>query len=117
MPLLEQIVAISTTGARAVETFEIDGVRYLAIPQLAADVPGTLAELPPPVTPVLGQADPADHVIRPAGVVADLGRAGTAAEQPQREHSGHDHAACAANHRASRGPQVGPGHQHRAAAR
>jgi EPTP domain len=29
MPLLEQIAAISTTGARAVETFEIGGVRYL----------------------------------------------------------------------------------------
>lgn len=45
MPLLEQIAAISTTGARAVEAFEIDGIRYLAIPQLAADMPGTPADM------------------------------------------------------------------------
>jgi EPTP domain len=45
MALLEPIAAISTTGARAVETFEIDGVGYLAIPQLAADVPGTPADM------------------------------------------------------------------------
>jgi hypothetical protein len=45
MALLEPISTILTTGARAVEAFEIDGARYLVIPQLALDVPGTPADM------------------------------------------------------------------------
>ena len=42
MPFLTEIQRIPTTGARAVEPFELEsGERMLAIPQLAADLPGT----------------------------------------------------------------------------
>ncbi|MEV7682823.1 hypothetical protein AB0O64_30385 [Streptomyces sp. NPDC088341] len=37
---LTEIQSIPTSGARAVEPFELDGMRLLAIPQLAYDVPG-----------------------------------------------------------------------------
>ena len=37
---MKLIQSLDTTGARAVETFVHEGVRYLAIPQLAADVEG-----------------------------------------------------------------------------
>ena len=45
MAYLHRIATISTSGARAVETFEISGERFLAIPQLAVDIPGTPADL------------------------------------------------------------------------
>ena len=41
MSHLQQLLRIPTSGARAVETFELEGDRFLAIPQLALDVPGT----------------------------------------------------------------------------
>jgi hypothetical protein len=40
---LTELQRIPTSGARAVEAFELDGRRLLAIPQLALDVPGTPA--------------------------------------------------------------------------
>jgi hypothetical protein len=41
MPLtLTEVQRISTSGARAVETFSVDGLQLLAIPQLALDIPG-----------------------------------------------------------------------------
>jgi hypothetical protein len=40
---LTELQRIPTSGARAVETFVIDGRQLLAIPQLALDVPGTPA--------------------------------------------------------------------------
>ncbi len=36
---LKELQRLPTSGARAVEPFQIDGVQYLAVPQLAADVP------------------------------------------------------------------------------
>ena len=41
--ILTQLQRIPTSGARAVESFRIDGRDLLAIPQLALDVPGTPA--------------------------------------------------------------------------
>ena len=41
VPLLTELQRFPTSGARAVASFAIDGVRWLAIPQLAADAPGT----------------------------------------------------------------------------
>ena len=38
---LTEVQRLATSGARAVETFEADGHRYLAVPQLAYDAPGT----------------------------------------------------------------------------
>ncbi|MCU1411145.1 MAG: hypothetical protein JWR04_1852 [Rhodoglobus sp.] len=38
---LTEVQRLATSGARAVETFEADGRRYLAVPQLAYDAPGT----------------------------------------------------------------------------
>lgn len=38
---LTEVQRLPTSGARAVEAFEIDGVRYLAVPQLAYDMPET----------------------------------------------------------------------------
>jgi hypothetical protein len=43
--MLTPLQSISTSGARAVETFSIDGVRYLVIPQLARDIPGQPAHM------------------------------------------------------------------------
>ena len=42
-PILTPLQRIPTSGARAVESFRIDGRDLLAIPQLALDVPGTPA--------------------------------------------------------------------------
>lgn len=42
---LTPVQSIATSGARAVETFSIDGVRYLVIPQLARDIPGQPAHM------------------------------------------------------------------------
>ncbi len=42
---LREHASIPTSGARAVEPFELDGMRLLAIPQLAYDVPGTPADM------------------------------------------------------------------------
>ena len=42
-PTLTELQRISTTGARAVESFRVGGRDLLAIPQLAIDVPGTPA--------------------------------------------------------------------------
>lgn len=39
-PLLTPLQSLATCGARAVETFAIDGVRYVGVAQLARDVPG-----------------------------------------------------------------------------
>jgi hypothetical protein len=39
-PHLTELTRIPTSGARAVEPFELDGMRLLAVPQLAVDVPG-----------------------------------------------------------------------------
>ena len=41
MALLTELQRIRTTGARAVATFVLDGVRWLAVPQLAADAAET----------------------------------------------------------------------------
>ena len=41
MPLLTELQRIPTSGARAVTSFEVGGVRQLAIPQLARDEAGT----------------------------------------------------------------------------
>lgn len=43
--MLEELARIPTSGARAVEPFEIDGQQYLAIPQLAFDIPGAPADM------------------------------------------------------------------------
>lgn len=40
---MKLIQSLDTSGARAAETFVHEGVRYLVIPQLAADVPGQAA--------------------------------------------------------------------------
>ncbi|KAJ5620148.1 hypothetical protein N7510_004132 [Penicillium lagena] len=37
---LELVQSLPTSGARAAEVFSIDGIQYLAIPQLAMDIPG-----------------------------------------------------------------------------
>ncbi|MEV6511207.1 hypothetical protein AB0M61_34495 [Streptomyces sp. NPDC051642] len=42
-PHLTEVGALPTSGARAVEPFELDGMQLLAIPQLAYDIPGTPA--------------------------------------------------------------------------
>ena len=42
-PTLTELQRIPTSGARAVESFRVDGRDLLAIPQLALDVPGTPA--------------------------------------------------------------------------
>ena len=42
-PRLTEVAALPTSGARAVEPFELDGMQLLAIPQLAYDLPGTPA--------------------------------------------------------------------------
>jgi hypothetical protein len=39
--MLTELQRLPTSGARAVATFVVDGVRHLAVPQLAADAPGT----------------------------------------------------------------------------
>ena len=44
-PSLVEIARIPTSGARAVERFELDGDSYLAIPQLAYDVAGEPANM------------------------------------------------------------------------
>lgn len=44
-PLMTELARIPTSGARAVETFAIDGHRYLVIPQLAVDVADTPANM------------------------------------------------------------------------
>lgn len=38
---LREVQRLPTSAARAVEPFTIDGVQYLAIAQLSADIPGT----------------------------------------------------------------------------
>ena len=43
-PLLREVQRLATSGARAVEVFEADGL-MLAVPQLALDVPGTPAHM------------------------------------------------------------------------
>lgn len=55
MKLIQQI---DTTGARAVETFVHEGARYLVIPQLAADIPGQVAQM------TLGNSDIDTQVLR-----------------------------------------------------
>ena len=45
MSLLTEFCRIPTSGARAVEPFEVDGASWLAVPQLATDVPGTPADM------------------------------------------------------------------------
>lgn len=42
-PVLTERFRLATSGARAVESFDLDGFSYLAIPQLALDAPGTPA--------------------------------------------------------------------------
>lgn len=42
---MKLIQSLDTTGARAAETFQHEGVRYLVIPQLAADVEGQPASI------------------------------------------------------------------------
>jgi len=39
-PILEEVQRLPTCGARAVEPFEIGGITYLAVPQLARDIEG-----------------------------------------------------------------------------
>lgn len=39
MTYLQLVASVDTSGARAVESFVVKGVRYLAIPQLAVDNP------------------------------------------------------------------------------
>jgi len=41
VPLLTELQRLPTSGARAVASFVLDGVRWLAVPQLAADAAGT----------------------------------------------------------------------------
>jgi hypothetical protein len=41
MPLLTELQRLPASGARAVATFEVEGVRHLAVPQLAVDEAGT----------------------------------------------------------------------------
>jgi hypothetical protein len=41
--LLSEVCRLPTSGARAVAPFELDGSSWLAVPQLAVDVPGTVA--------------------------------------------------------------------------
>lgn len=41
MTYLSELQRLPTSGARAVAAFELGGMRYLAIPQLAVDAPGT----------------------------------------------------------------------------
>lgn len=48
---MELIQSLDTTGARAAETFEHEGARYLVIPQLAADIEGQ------PPSMMLGNSD------------------------------------------------------------
>lgn len=43
--LLAPVQTLATSGARAVETFTIDGTLHLAIPQLALDIPGQPAAM------------------------------------------------------------------------
>ncbi len=45
MHYLSELASIPTSGARAVEPFELEGTHLLAIPQLAYDVPGTPANM------------------------------------------------------------------------
>ncbi|GAB3155218.1 hypothetical protein GCM10027258_59910 [Amycolatopsis stemonae] len=42
---LSEVASVATSGARAVEPIELDGLRLLAIPQLAYDVPGEPANM------------------------------------------------------------------------
>lgn len=42
---LHCIQELDTSGARAVETFEHEGTRYLVVPQLAEDIPGQPAQM------------------------------------------------------------------------
>ncbi|HEX4250987.1 MAG TPA: hypothetical protein VH008_24185 [Pseudonocardia sp.] len=44
-PELTELYRIPTSGARAIEPFELGGAAYLAIPQLATDVPGAPAHM------------------------------------------------------------------------
>ena len=44
-PQLTGFAALPTSGARAVEPFELDGMHLLAIPQLAYDIPGSPADM------------------------------------------------------------------------
>ncbi|WP_405856779.1 DUF5624 domain-containing protein [Streptomyces sp. NBC_01515] len=46
-PRLTEVGALPTSGARAVESFELDGTQLLAIPQLAYDIPGSVQDLAP----------------------------------------------------------------------
>ncbi|NML45331.1 hypothetical protein HHL11_16375 [Ramlibacter sp. G-1-2-2] len=48
---MDCIQTLDTSGARAVETFVVDGERYLVVPQLAVDVPGQ------PAAMTLGNSD------------------------------------------------------------
>jgi hypothetical protein len=43
--ILTEHQRLPTSGARAVEPFEIDGTLYLAVPQLAQDIPGQPAQM------------------------------------------------------------------------
>ncbi|WP_394836330.1 hypothetical protein LVJ94_05430 [Pendulispora rubella] len=43
--LLTPVQALATSGARAVETFELEGRLHVAIPQLALDIPGQAAAM------------------------------------------------------------------------
>lgn len=43
--ILHSVQELDTSGARAVETFEHQGTRYLVVPQLAEDIPGQPAQM------------------------------------------------------------------------
>lgn len=45
MPHLTEFARVRTSGARAVEPFQLDGLSLLAVPQLAVDVPGSPADM------------------------------------------------------------------------
>lgn len=45
MALLNEVARLPTSGARAVEPFELDGRTYLVVPQLAEDIPGDPADM------------------------------------------------------------------------
>ena len=69
MSYLHPVATIPTSGARAVEPFEINGERFLAIPQLAVDIPGAPADLNG------GDSDQADVlIVRPSGAYDTVAR-------------------------------------------
>ena len=55
---MQCIQSLDTSGARAAETFVVEGIRYLAVPQLATDIAGQ------PASMLLGNSDTRLQVLR-----------------------------------------------------